>query len=129
MKALAVFVQLGLGALFGAALLRTGAADFDAMSRMFLFQERHLFVLAALTTAVAALGLFWLKRSPLGEGVRFVARPIQRGSVVGGVLFGLGWGLSGSCPGTVLAQLGSGHAVAAITLLGVLLGNVAFDRY
>jgi uncharacterized membrane protein YedE/YeeE len=122
-------VQLVLGACFGVALLRTGAADFDAMLRMFAFEEAHLFALAALTTLVAAVGLWLLARSAAGRGVRMVSRAVQRGSVAGGVLFGIGWGLSGSCPGTVLAQLGSGHVSAGFTLCGVLLGNWIFERF
>jgi uncharacterized protein len=44
------------------------------------------------------------------------------------VIFGVGWGLSGSCPGTALAQIGSGHTVALFTATGILLGNVLFER-
>jgi uncharacterized membrane protein YedE/YeeE len=110
------------------ALTGTGAADFDAMVRMFMFDEAHLFLLAAMTTAVAALGIAVLLRSPLGEGVRAMPRRIHRGSVLGGIIFGVGWGLSGSCPGTALAQIGSGHTVALVTAAGVLLGNGLFER-
>jgi uncharacterized membrane protein YedE/YeeE len=120
--------QLTLGVLFGMALTGTGAADFDAMVRMFMFDEAHLFLLAAMTTAVAALGIAVLLRSPLGEGVRALPRRVHRGSVLGGVIFGVGWGLSGSCPGTALAQLGSGHTVALFTAAGVVLGNALFER-
>jgi uncharacterized protein len=122
-------VQLVLGACFGVALLQTGAADFDAMVRMFAFEEAQLFALAGATTLVAALGLWLLSRSSLSSGVRMLSRTLHRGSVPGGVLFGLGWGLSGSCPGTVLAQLGSGRVIAAITLCGILLGNWLFERF
>jgi uncharacterized protein len=129
MRVLAATVQLALGAAFGAALLRSGASDFDAMVRMFLFEEGHIFGLALVTTVVAAIGLFALARAPLGQGVRMPHRAIQGGSIVGGALFGVGWGISGSCPGTVLAQLGHGHLIALATLLGVLLGNLVFDRW
>jgi uncharacterized membrane protein YedE/YeeE len=95
---------------------------------MFMFDEAHLFLLAAMTTAVAALGIAVLLRSPLGEGVRAMPRRIHRGSVLGGIIFGVGWGLSGSCPGTALAQIGSGHTVALVTAAGVLLGNGLFER-
>jgi uncharacterized protein len=121
-------IQLALGVLFGIALTSTGAADFDAMVRMFLFEEAHLFLLAAMTTVVAAAGIALLLRSSRGEGVRALPRPVHRGSVLGGVIFGVGWGLSGSCPGTVLAQIGSGHSVALLTAAGVLLGNGLFER-
>jgi uncharacterized membrane protein YedE/YeeE len=129
MKVAGAGVQLGLGALFGAALGRSGAADFDAMVRMFRFEEAHLFLVAIVTTSSAAIGLFALLRSRFGEGVRAVARQIHPGSVPGGVLFGVGWGLSGSCPGTVLVQLGSGHLIAGLTLAGILLGNWLFERF
>jgi uncharacterized membrane protein YedE/YeeE len=121
-------VQLALGALFGMVLTGTGAADFDAMVRMFMFDEAHLFLLAAMTTLAGAVGIALLLRSPLGEGVRALPRRVHRGSVLGGVIFGVGWGLSGSCPGTALAQIGSGHTVALVTAAGILLGNVLFER-
>jgi uncharacterized membrane protein YedE/YeeE len=129
MRKLAMYCQLGLGALFGAALLRSGAADFDAMVRMFLFQDAHLFALAGATTLVAYLGLILLLRSRHGSGVQALSRPIHRGSVLGGVLFGVGWGLSGTCPGTALAQLGSGRVIAVATVLGIVLGNWLFERF
>jgi len=116
-------VQLGMGGLFGAVLARSGAADFDAMERMFLFEDGHLFALGAASTACAALGLFLLRRSPWASGVRMPARLVQRGSVLGGVVFGLGWGLSGTCPGTALVQLGSGQLVALATVAGIVLAN------
>lgn len=122
-------LQLGLGALFGIALFTSGAADFDAMLRMFHFEEVHLFALAAVTTLVAWLGLGALSRSRAGEGVRMLARPVHAGSISGGVVFGVGWGLSGSCPGTALAQLGSGHVISLVTVGGVLLGNWIFERW
>jgi uncharacterized membrane protein YedE/YeeE len=129
MKAAAAVLQLGLGSCFGVALARSGAADFDAMVRMFRFEEAHLFLVAIVTTLTASLGLFALLRSRFGDGVRVVSREIHPGSVPGGVLFGIGWGLSGSCPGTVLVQIGSGHVIAVLTLAGILLGNWLFERF
>jgi uncharacterized membrane protein YedE/YeeE len=122
-------IQLAFGALFGLALFSTGAADFDAMERMFLFRDAHLFLLAGMTTLVSAAGLFFLLRSRAAEGIRATQRRVHRGSVPGGVLFGLGWGLSGTCPGTALVQVGSGHVIAIVTLSGILLGNFVFERY
>jgi uncharacterized protein len=122
-------IQLAFGALFGLTLLATGAADFDAMERMFLFRDAHLFLLAGMTTLVSFVGLYFLLRSRVAEGVRAQPRAIHRGSIPGGVLFGIGWGLSGSCPGTALAQLGSGHVIALVTAAGIVLGNWLFERY
>jgi uncharacterized membrane protein YedE/YeeE len=81
-----------------------------------------------MTRGGAAGGIAWLLRSSFGEGVRALPRSVHRGSVLGGVIFGIGWGLSGSCPGTALAQIGSGHTVALLTAGGVVLGNALFER-
>jgi uncharacterized membrane protein YedE/YeeE len=121
-------LQLGFGGLFGAVLARNGAADFDTMERMFLFEDSHLFAVAAVSTASAALGLFLLRRSPWFSGVRTPVRPLQRGSVLGGLVFGVGWGVSGTCPGTALAQLGSGHLVALITIFGIVTGTWLYSK-
>ena len=121
-------LQLGFGGLFGAVLARNGAADFDTMERMFLFEDWHLFAVAAVSTVSAALGLFLLRRSPWRSGVRTPGRPIQRGSVLGGLLFGVGWGLSGTCPGTALAQLGSGQLVAMMTISGIVTGSWLYSK-
>jgi uncharacterized membrane protein YedE/YeeE len=121
-------IQLAFGALFGIVLARNGAADFDAMVRMFLFEEAHLFALAGAATVVSALGLALVLRSRWAEGIRVLPRMVHRGNVFGGLLFGLGWGLSGSCPGTALVQLGSGHVIAAFTIAGIVLGNWLFER-
>jgi uncharacterized membrane protein YedE/YeeE len=121
-------IQLAFGAWFGFVLANNGAADFDAMVRMFLFEEGHLFALAAGATVVSALGLALLLRSPWADGIRALPRDVHRGSVTGGLLFGVGWGLSGSCPGTALVQLGSGHVIAAFTIAGIVLGNWLFER-
>jgi len=129
MKAAGALVQLGLGTLFGVVLASSGAADFDAMVRMFRFEEGHLFLMAIVTTLISSVGLLALLRSPLGDGVRAFSRQLHPGSVPGGVLFGVGWGLSGSCPGTVLVQIGSGHVIAVLTLAGILLGNWSFERF
>jgi uncharacterized membrane protein YedE/YeeE len=122
--------RLGAFTLFGAALAASGAADFDAMQRMLLFREAHLFLLALATTVVAWAGLTWLMhRSRFAAGVRVIPRVIHRGSVPGGIVFGIGWGISGTCPGTAIVQRGSGHLIAIVTVLGVVGGNWLFVRY
>lgn len=118
--------HLALGTMFGFLLARTGAADFDAMDRMFLFRSFHLFGLAIVTTLGAALGLALLRRASdqgkFATHVRWSARPLHRGSIWGALLFGIGWAVSGACPGTALVQLGEGHLVALSTVVGIVVG-------
>lgn len=122
-------VHLGFGVAFGFVLSSNGAADFDAMRDMFLFRSFHLFGVAIVTTLGAIAGLRMLARwggAPLlGPRIRWSSRPIHRGTVIGAIVFGLGWGVSGTCPGTALVQLGEGHLIAAFTVLGIFVGVLA----
>ncbi|MHC5007024.1 MAG: YeeE/YedE family protein, partial [Planctomycetota bacterium] len=82
---------------------------------------------------VARLG----KRPPLGAEYERFPRRVAPKNVIGGVIFGVGWGLSGVCPGSALASVGVGNwpilfAVAGMLLgaylQGVLMSNVAPAR-
>ena len=53
---------------------------------------------------------------------RSQASPIRREHVVGGVIFGLGWAVSCSCPGPLVAQIGAGRLPALATLAGACCG-------
>lgn len=53
---------------------------------------------------------------------------IDRRLVTGGVLFGVGWGISGFCPGPALVALGSGVGSAGIFVAAMLVGMVLYDR-
>ena len=78
-----------------------------------------------LTFVVYQLAPRLMKRTLLGE--KFQQRPftLDRQAIIGGVLFGLGWGLCGVCPGPALAGLGAGQFDLAIALAGMLLGTLA----
>jgi len=123
------WLHLGFGTAFGVTLCVTGAADFDAMQAMLHLRSAHLFGLGAVTTATAVAGL-WLLRGravalATGCPVTRAPRPLHLGVVPGAVLFGIGWSISGSCPGTALAQVGQGHWIAGATVLGIAAGMAA----
>jgi uncharacterized membrane protein YedE/YeeE len=56
-------------------------------------------------------------------------RTIDTRLVLGGVLFGVGWGTAGFCPGPALVALGSGMPEAALFVAAMLVGMVAHDRW
>jgi uncharacterized membrane protein YedE/YeeE len=120
------FIHLAFGIAFGVVLASSGTADYDTMQRMFLFEELRLFGMAIVTTAVAAIGLHILRRSSIAAQIRFQERPVHKGTILGAIVFGMGWGVSGTCPGTALAQLGLGHFVALATIAGIFTGQLVF---
>ncbi len=117
------------GAVFGFVLSRSGAADYDFVQGMFLFTELQLYGIIGVGVAVAAPGIAWMKKRGRGLGgapLTVAPKPHHRGNVVGGVLFGIGWSITGMCPGPMLVNIGEGKVYALAALAGALVGAGAF---
>lgn len=118
--------QVAFGALFGFLLVRIGAADPDAIFAMFELADLHLAFVIMLAIALNAMGFALLRRRHVrareGVALAMSGKPMVRGLTAGALLFGAGWALSGSCPGTTLAQVGAGHLAALPVFGGILLG-------
>ncbi len=114
---------LGMGALLGFSLSRIGFTSWDEVNAMFTFRDLRMFLAFAVGVVLltGAFAIIARRSSPA-----WAARPIHRGTLVGGVLFGLGWALSGACPGVLLAQLGEGKLYALFAIAGVGVGNWAY---
>lgn len=124
-------VFLGLGALFGFFLSRAGATTYDYYASLFLFKDLQLmWVIAAgaLTGGVCIAILRKLRVRPLlgGEPIDPKGKPMSRGVVPGALLLGVGWGLAGACPGTVITMVGEGKLPAIATIAGISLGTWLF---
>lgn len=123
------FLYVAFGTAFGFVLSRSGAADYDQIQDMFLLRSFQLYGIIGTAVAVTAPGLWWLKRRgrTLG-GQPLVVKPKPRhpGNVVGGALFGIGWSLTGMCPGPILVNIGEGKLYALAALAGVLVGATLF---
>lgn len=109
------------GLLLGFSLSHIGFGDFGEVHRMFTFADLRLVLTFGGAVALCAAGFALVSRR-----WQFIRRRVQTGSVVGGVLFGLGWALSGACPGIVLVQLGEGRLYALLTLGGIFAGTWLF---
>jgi uncharacterized protein len=116
---------LALGAAFGLALSRIGFSSWDETHRMFIFADLRMFLTFALAVLVLALCYSVFRRlSP--TRVHFTERPIHKGTLLGGAVFGIGWALCGSCPSIALVQLGEGQLGALVTLAGIFAGNYGY---
>jgi len=120
-------VFLLLGALFGFVLSRAGATTYDFYAKLFLFEDFQLMWVIMSAAGVGVIGLGIIKRlrpnSILGrQPISLKGKPYKNTLIPGSLIFGLGWGLAGACPGTVLAMLGEGKLGAIFTILGILVG-------
>ncbi|MGE3176338.1 MAG: DUF6691 family protein [Vicinamibacterales bacterium] len=122
-------VYLLLGTIFGFILSRSGAADYDYIQGMFLFERLQLYGIIGTAVALTAPGLWLLQRrgtTLFGRPIAIELKALHRGNVLGGVLFGIGWSIAGMCPGPILVNLGEGKLYAFGALAGALAGAGAF---
>jgi uncharacterized membrane protein YedE/YeeE len=116
---------LALGTAFGFVLHRSGATDYDTVQRMFLLRDFQLWGVIATAVAVTAPGLRLLRRhgrTATGAPLRVTPKPRNPGNWVGGALFGVGWSITGMCPGPIFVNVGAGRLHALAALAGALLG-------
>jgi uncharacterized membrane protein YedE/YeeE len=120
-----------LGLAFGFALVRAGATDPDAIAGMFLFTDLHLVGVIGVAVLVAGAGFHWLRRRRAADvalAQALAPKPMVPGLLVGAALFGAGWALTGTCPGTGLAQVGEGRWMGLFTVAGILAGSALHAR-
>jgi uncharacterized membrane protein YedE/YeeE len=116
--------SLALGTALGFTVGRLGFADFGQLHQMLLFRDLRLF-LAFCLAAGLSIALFAALRGALPRSPDC----FERGTIPGAVLFGIGWAITGACPGVVLVQLGQGIPAAGVTLVGVLIGIFLQSRF
>jgi hypothetical protein len=126
---IALPVYFLLGILFGITLTKSEVLSWFRIQEMFRFQSARMYEIIASAVLVAAASIALIKRwgvktissdpivippKTLGHGVRYAA---------GGTIFGLGWALTGACPGPLFALVGSGVTVMIVAIASALAGT------
>lgn len=124
-------VYVILGACFGLVLSRSGAADYDYIQGMFLFERFQLYGIIGTAVVLAAPLMWWIRRHDrtLGDApLALELKPFHKGNALGGMLFGVGWSIAGMCPGPILVNIGEGKVYALAALAGALVGAGTFGQ-
>ncbi len=117
-------IGCGVGALFGAFLVLAGLADLDKIIGTLRLKDFHATRTIAVFLLVGMLGTWFLGLFGLAN---FDVKPATVLTVlIGGALLGAGFGMSGYCPGTGLACAASGRLDALVSVVGMVLGALAF---
>lgn len=121
---------VALGTAFGFVLSRSGAADYGLVQAMFRLESFQLWGILGVAVLVTAPGLWLLERrgrTATGAPLRIAVKPLHPGTVVGGALFGVGWSMTGMCPGPMFVNLGEGKLPAVAALAGAFVGAAALS--
>ena len=120
-----------VGFIFGIVLTKSEAVSWYRIYEMFQFQSFHMYGIIMVAIGTGTVGLQIIKRKQIKDikGQPIIIQDKESGSFrywVGGILFGLGWALVGSCPGPIFILLGAGFAPMILVLLGALLGTFLY---
>jgi uncharacterized membrane protein YedE/YeeE len=122
-----------IGIVFGVVLSWSGMTSPEVIRQGLLFESSYLFLFFGAAVSTSFVGLWILRRRAprallTGERVGWEPVKPERRHVAGSVLFGIGWGIAGACPGPIATQLGQGIAWGVPTTAGLVLGILLFRR-
>ena len=114
------------GALFGYGLAYSGMVSPEVVLRFLTLQDFGLMLVmggaVAVTVVVYQFVPRVLKHPVMADQFEKRVTPLDKATLLGAALFGLGWGVSGVCPGPAIAGLGGGNFQLLLSLAGILAG-------
>lgn len=121
------FKYMITGILFGIILTKAEVISWFRIQEMFRLQSFHMFGVIGSAVVVGAVSVFIIKKMKVqtiyGEDIQLEDKPVNKGQVIGGLLFGFGWAMTGACPGPLFAIIGTGATVVVATMLSAIAGT------
>lgn len=112
------------GIVFSIILIKVEAISWFRIQEMFHFQSFHMYGVLLSGIAVALIGIQLLKRKGIVETKQ---KPSQLpANILGGLSFGIGWGITGACTGPLYSLIGLQLWPATVVLVGALLGTFVY---
>ncbi|WP_298302258.1 DUF6691 family protein [Hydrotalea sp.] len=115
------------GILFGIILIKAEVISWFRIQEMFHLQSFQMYGVIGSAVITGTLGIFLIKKLKIktihGEPIVFIQKKFNKGQIYGGLIFGLGWAMTGACPGPLYALIGSGITVIVVVLLSAILGT------
>lgn len=121
------FKYLVLGVLFGIVFVKAEIISWYRIQEMFRLHSFHMYGVIGTAVIVGMISVLLIRKFKIktaqNETVVFHDKKFHWGNVIGALIFGLGWALTGACPGPLFAQIGSGFVVIVVTLLSAIGGT------
>ncbi len=115
------------GILFGIVFVKAEIISWFRIQEMFRLQSFHMYGVIGSAVAVGMISVFLIKKFKIktiyGEDIHFEKKEFNKGQIIGGLIFGFGWAITGACPGPLFAQIGTGVTVTIVTLLSAIAGT------
>ena len=115
------------GVFFSIALVKGEAISWFRIQEMFLFESFHMYGIIGSAIAIGSISLFLIKKFNIktidGKDIELSDKPLKpKSNLIGGILFGVGWSMTGACPGPLYAHLGYGHTIIIMSIVCAIIG-------
>ncbi len=122
---------LVIGMLFGITMFKSEAASWFRIYEMFQFDAFHMYGIIGSALAIGVVMVQVIKRKHIkdttGKEISFSPKDMSISRyLIGGIIFGLGWGLAGACPGPMFTLLGAGFLPILVVIVSALLGTYVY---
>lgn len=123
---------LVVGIFFGIVFVKAEIISWFRIQEMFQLTSFHMYGVIGTAVVVGMISVFLIKKFNIktfsGEAITFEDKKFNKGQIIGGLIFGVGWAITGACPGPLFAQIGSGFGVVIITLLSAIAGTWVYGK-
>lgn len=120
------------GIFFGFILVRTEVVSWFRIQEMFLFDHIYMYGVFALAILTGVISIQLIKRFNIKDidgneiNIKDKDNTLTRRYIFGGICFGLGWGLVGTCPGPLYALVGGGYLILLVPLAFAFVGAATY---
>lgn len=124
---------LVVGVLFGIIFVKAEIISWYRIQEMFRFESFHMYGVISSAVVVGIISVLIIKKFNIktihGEEIVFTQKKFDKGQIIGGIIFGLGWAITGACPGPLFAQIGTGATIIVVTLFSAIVGTWVYGKF
>jgi uncharacterized membrane protein YedE/YeeE len=122
-----------VGVVFGTVFVKAEILSWFRIQEMFRFQSFFMYGAMTVAISVGITSVWLIKHFKIktisGEPITFENKKFSKGQIYGGLIFGIGWAITGSCPTSLFVQIGSGFWTIIVTFLCALAGTWVYGYF
>lgn len=127
------FKYMLVGIVFGIVFVKAEIISWFRIQEMFRLQSFHMYGVIGMAVVVGMISVWLIKKFNIktiyGEKIEFHTKKFNKGQIYGGLLFGLGWAMTGACPGPLFAQIATGSFVIVVVVISAIAGTWTYGYF